>query len=201
MRVHLRVHSLLVAALYGAIQLAPASAGELIVPSEPVVRGSIRSALSYGYQCLSVPVAEWRPGAHLEMRPCRNSADQIFDWNVLSFEIKIHGLCVDALRSGDGDSQSGDPIGLWYCQGTPHQKWFPIGNAPQAPAFSIVGGGGPSSNLCLDIRNASNADGTRLTIATCTSDDNQRFRIHSWPALVSQASAGVVDQLQDYPLP
>ena len=138
------VRSLLIAALYGAIQLCPAFAGELIVPSEPVVRGSIRSALAYG-QCLSVPIAEWRPGAHLEMRPCQNSADQIFDWNVLSFEIKIHELCVDALRSGNGDSQPGDPVGLWYCQGTPHQKWFPIRNAPRAQAFNIVGGGKPSS--------------------------------------------------------
>ncbi len=195
------VHSLLVAAMCGAIQLAPTSAGELIVPSEPVVRGSIRSELSYEDQCLSVPVAEWRPGALLEMRPCRNSADQIFDWNVLSFEIKIHGLCVDALRSGDGDSRAGDSVGLWYCQGTPHQKWFPIGSAPRGPTFSIVGGGSPSGNLCLDILNASNADGARLTLATCTGYDNQRFHIHSWPALVSQASVGAIEQLQDYPLP
>lgn len=197
----MRVHLLLVAAMYSAIQLGSASTGELIAPSEPVVRGSIRSAISYEDQCLSVPVAEWRPGALLEMRPCQNSADQIFDWNVLSFEIKIHGLCVDALRSGGGDSQPGDPVGLWYCQGTPRQKWFPIGIGPQAPAFSIIGGGGPSSNLCLDILNGSNADGTRLTLATCTGYDNQRFHIHSWPALVSQASSGVVIPLQDYPLP
>ena len=201
MRIRWRVRSLLIAALCGAIQLAPTSAGELIVPSEPVVRGSIRSALWYEDKCLSVPVAEWRPGAQLEMRPCRNSADQIFDWNVLSFEIKIHGLCVDALRSGDGDSLSGDPVGLWYCQGAPHQKWFPIGEAPYGPTFSIVGGGSPSSNLCLDIPNASNADGARLTIATCTGYDNQRFRIQLWPALVSQASADEADQWQDYPLP
>jgi hypothetical protein len=196
----MRIHSLIIAALYGAIQLWPASAGELIAPSEPVVRGSIRSALAHG-QCLSVSIAEWRPGAHLEVRPCQNSADQIFDLNVLSFEIKIHELCVDALRSGDGDSQAGDPVGLWYCQGTPRQKWFPIRNNPHTPAFSIFGGGTPTGHLCLDIPNGSKSGGTQLTLAACTGDDNQLFRIHSWPALVSKAPAGIVDQWQDYPLP
>jgi hypothetical protein len=197
----MRIHSFIIAALFCSIQLCPASAAEPVVPAEPVVRGSIRSSLSFGYKCLSVPETEIRPGARLEMRPCKNSADQIFEWNVFSFEIKIYKLCVDALRSGEGNSQPGDPVGLWYCQRTQHQKWFPIRNSPYALAFSIVGGGNPNGDLCLDILNGSNADGTQLVISNCHGDDNQQFRIQSWPALDSKVSSGPFGQLQYLSLP
>jgi hypothetical protein len=198
----MRIHFFIIAALYYcSIQLWPASAGELIVPSEPVVRGSIRSSLSYGHMCLSVPKTEIRPGAHLEMRPCQNSANQIFEWNVLSFEIKIHKPCVDALRSGEGSSQPGDPIGLWYCQGTQHQRWFSFRDSPHAPAFSVVGGGNQNGNLCLDILNSSNADGTQLVISNCDGGDNQQFRIQPWPALDSKVSAVPFGRVQTISLP
>jgi hypothetical protein len=58
----MHIHSFIIAVLFSAIQLCLALAGELIVPSEPVVRGSIRSGLSYGYECLSVPLTDIRPG-------------------------------------------------------------------------------------------------------------------------------------------
>jgi hypothetical protein len=197
----MRIHSFIIAALFCSIQLYPTSAGELVVPSEPVVRGSIRSSLSYGQQCLSAPATEILPGARLEMRPCRNSVGQIFDWNVFSFEIKIHNLCVDALRSGADNSQPGDPVGLWYCQGTRHQKWFPSRNSPQAPELSLVGGGDPTSNLCLDILNGSNADGAQLVIANCNGGDNQQFRIQSWPPLDSKVSSRPFSQWRYLSLP
>jgi hypothetical protein len=192
---HMRHHSFIIAALFGFIQLCPAPAGDLIVPSEPAVRGSIRSSLSYGDKCLSVPNTEIRPGARLEMRACINSADQIFDWNVLSFEIKIYNLCVDALRSGEGSSQPGDPVGLWYCQGTQHQKWFPNRSNPPAQALRIVGGGSPTGNLCLEILDGSNADGTQLAISTCDDSDRQQFRIRPWPPLDNKVSSGPFGQL------
>jgi hypothetical protein len=197
----MRIHCVIIAALYCSIQLYPASAGELIIPSEPVVKGSIRSSLSYGDKCLSVPVTEILPGALLEMRPCRNSVDQIFEWNVLSFEIKIHKLCVDALRSGEGHSQAGDPIGLWYCLGTQHQRWFSFRDSPHALAFSVVGGDNQNGNLCLNILNGSNADGTQLVIANCDGGNNQQFRIQSWPSLNSKVSLGPLGQLQYLSLP
>ena len=123
---------------------------------------SIRGDFAYGSQCLTVPVTEYRPGVSLEMRPCRNSVDQIFEWNVISFEIKIHNLCVDALRAESGSSQPGDPIGLWYCQGTQRQQWFPLRSNPYLPTFSIVGAGGPASTLCLESLKGSTVAGTQL---------------------------------------
>jgi hypothetical protein len=191
----MRIHSFIIAAFFSAIQLSPASAGELVVPAEPVVRGSTRNDISFEDKCLSVPATDIRPGALLEMRPCRNSTDQIFDWNVLSFEIKIYKLCVDALRSGEGNSQPGDPVGLWYCQGTQHQKWFPDRRSPPALALSIVGGGTHARNLCLDIPNGSNADGTQLVISNCDDSDHQQFHIRPWPALNSKVSSGPFGQL------
>ena len=170
----MRSHAFMIAALLCAGY--PASAGELLVPSEPVVRGVIRSDFAYGSQCLSVPVAEFLTGITLEMRPCQNSADQIFEWNVVSFEIKIHSLCVDALRAGSGSSQPGDPIGLWYCQGSHRQQWFPLRSNPYLPTFSIISTSGPASNLCLESLEASTAVGTPLALATCDGGDNQQFR-------------------------
>ena len=170
--------------------LYPASAGEPLVPSEPVVRGVIRSDFAYGSQCLSVPATEFLPGVILEMRPCRNSVDQIFEWNAVSFEIKIHNLCVDALRAESGRSQPGDRIGLWHCQGTPRQKWFSFRSNPYMPTFSIVGVDGPSSALCIESLNASTAVGTPLVIATCNDGDNQQFRVQPWPPLPDKVSSG-----------
>lgn len=186
----MRINFLFPAVLVGIIQLYPASGGDTVVPSEPVVRGTIGSSLSYGDKCLSVPLTDVRPGTRLEMRPCRNSVDQIFDWNVLSFEIKIHKLCVDALRAGEDATQPGDPVGLWYCQGTQHQKWFPSRDNPQAQALSLVGGGSPAGNLCVEILNGSNGDGAQLAIASCDDSDRQRFHIRSWPRLDSKVSSG-----------
>lgn len=196
----MRVH-LLIAALSGFIQLHPASAGDIVAPSDPVVRGSIGSSVSYGDKCVTVPLTDILPGARLEMRPCRKTADQIFDWNVLSFEIRIHKLCVDALRAGEGQSQPGDPVGLWYCDGSPHQKWFPSRSSPLAQATSFVAGGTPSSNLCLEILDGSNADGTQLTISTCDDSDRQRFRLRPWPLLSSKVSSGAFGALPDLPAP
>jgi len=191
----MRIQTLIIAGLLCAAPLGPASAGEPLVPSEPVVRGVIRSDYAYGSQCLSVPVTEFRSGVALEMRPCRNSVAQIFDWNVTSFEIKIHNLCVDVLRAEPGSSQPGDPIGLWYCQGTPRQQWFPLRSNPYLPTFSIVGGG-PASNLCLESLNASTIDGTPLLIAQCNDGDNQQFRIQPWPPLEDKVSSGPLGRLR-----
>jgi hypothetical protein len=186
----MRIQFSFLAALIGFIQLYPASAGDAVVPSEPVVRGSFASSLSYGDRCLSVPLTEIRAGARLEMRPCRDSADQIFEWNVVSFEIKIRNLCVDALRAGDGASEPGDPVGLWYCQGTQHQKWFPSRDDPKARALDLIAGGSPTGNLCLEILNGSNADGAQLEISACDDSDRQRFRLRSWPVPDSKVSSG-----------
>ena len=190
----MRRHVFIIAALLCAGY--PASAGEPLVPSEPVVRGAIRGDFAYGSQCLTVPLTEYVPGVSLEMRPCRNSVDQIFEWNVNSFEIKIHNLCVDALRAAAGSSQPGDPIGLWYCQGTPRQQWFPLRSNPYLPTFSIVGGGGPASNLCLESLHASTVAGTPLLIATCDDGDNQQFRMQPWPPLDEKVSSGPLGQLR-----
>ena len=197
----MRIHALIFTALFYSIQLSPASAGELVVTSEPVVRGSIRSNLSFGHECLSVPVTELRQGARLEMRPCQNSADQIFEWNVLSFEIKIYKLCVDALQSGQGNSQPGNPVGLWYCQGTHHQKWFPIRSSPHAPTLSFISGGNLNNDLCLTILDRGDTDGTQLAISNCDRGDNQHFRIVPWPALSSEVLSRPNGQMQYFPLP
>lgn len=196
----MRRHAIMIAALLCAGPLGPTSAGEPLLPSAPVVRGVIRSDFAYGSQCLSVPVTEFRPGVYLEMRPCRNSVNQIFEWNVISFEIKIHNLCVDALRAGPGSSQPGDPIGLWYCQGTPRQQWFSIRANPYLPTFSIVGGGGPTSTLCLESLKDSKVAGTQLVIATCDDGDNQQFRMQPWPALDDKVSSGPLGQLRSLSL-
>jgi hypothetical protein len=192
----MRRHAFILAALLCAGPLGPASAGEPLLPSEPVVRGAIRGDFAYGSQCLSVPLTEFLPGATLEMRPCRYSVDQIFEWNVISFEIKIHNLCVDALRAGDGSSQPGDPVGLWYCQGTPRQQWFSLRSNPYWPTFSIVGGGGPASNLCLESLKDSTVAGTQLAIAICDGGDKQQFRVQPWPPLPDKVSSGPLGSLR-----
>ena len=175
-----------IAILLGALQAGQASAGE------PVVKGTFHTVLILGRECLSVPEtdAHLRPGTRLEMRPCRNGPDQIFEWNVVTFEVKFHNLCMDALRVGDGSSQPGDPVGLWYCQQSPHQKWFPHHkNESWLDAFNIVGGGSPSSELCLNIgaaksvADANSVAGAQLTLEKCNGGDNQWFRLYPFPPL------------------
>ncbi len=171
----------LIAVLLSALPICWAGAGE------PVVSGTIRTILFLGNNCLTVPVNETylRPGTRLEMRECRNSAEQVFDWNVVTFEIKFQGLCVDALRVGLGPTQGGDPIGLWYCNDSRHQKWFPSHkNESWLDAINIVGGGSPSSTLCMSIAgDGRNADGAALSIENCTGSDTQWFRLLPWPPL------------------
>jgi Ricin-type beta-trefoil lectin domain len=151
----------------------------------PVVRGSLRSILILGDKCLTVPqeVPRLRPGTRLALRGCQDNSDQIFEWNVDTFEIKFHELCLDAFRVGKGQSQPGDPVGLWYCQKTKHQKWFPHQkNQKWTNAFNILGGGSPSSDLCLSITDGKNTAGAPLTIEKCNGSHNQWFRLSSWPS-------------------
>jgi len=157
---------------------------------EPVVRGVFHTIVLLGQHCLTVPKTEpyLLPGSRLEMRDCINSPDQVFAWNVITFEIKFHNLCVDAFRVGDGPSRPGDPVGLWYCQQTARQMWYPNRkNEAWFEAFNIVGGGGPSSDLCLSIARDKDIDGAQLTLQKCDSGDNQWLRLYSWPPLQSQA--------------
>jgi hypothetical protein len=180
----MRIRHVIAAVLLCALPPCVAIAGE------PVVKGSFRTVLVRGQSCLTVAAAETslRPGSRLEMRDCRNSPEQIFEWNVVTFEIRFAGLCVDAFRAGGGPSQPGDPVGLWYCQQTPQQKWYPDHkNQSRLQAFNIVGGGSPSSELCLSIAADANIDGAQLTLQTCNGDDQQWLRLYSWPPLSGQA--------------
>jgi hypothetical protein len=159
------------------------------IAGEPVVTGSFHTILILGQNCLTVPKSEThlRPGSRLEMRDCQNSPEQIFEWNVVTFEIKFQGLCVDAFRVGGDQSQPGDPVGLWYCQQTPHQKWYPNHkNESWLDAFNIVGGGSPSSELCLSIAAGKSMDGVQLTMQNCDGGDHQWLRLYSWPPLNGQ---------------
>ena len=179
----MHIRPFIIAVLLGGISLCSATAGE------PVVSGSFHTVLMLGRQCITVPKTDvdLRPGARLEMRRCQNSADQIFDWNVITFEITFNGLCVDAFRVGAGPSQSGDPVGLWYCQKNDHQKWFlDHKGASRVEAFNIVAGGSPSSELCLDIADDASVDGAQLTIQNCHGGDHQWFRLTPSPPLTGR---------------
>lgn len=162
----------------------------LAAAGEPVVKGSFHTVLPLGDNCLSVPQTEsyLRPGTYLELRSCRNSPEQIFEWNVVTFEIKFHDLCMDAFRVGDGPSQPGDAVGLWYCQNNEHQKWFPHHKGENwLDAFNIVGGGSPSSELCLSSTDNKGGDGAQITIQNCNGGDNQWFQLYPWPPLDGQS--------------
>jgi len=162
--------------------LAPLSA----FAGEPVVRGSLHTILMLGDSCITAPkTAEpyLLPGQRLALRPCRDSAEQRFEWNVVTFEIKFQGYCVDALRVGTGPSQPGDPIGLWHCQNNGHQQWYPDNkNRNWLDAFNIVGGS-PSGALCLTADNGKGSDGAPIAMRPCSNDDNQWFRLREWPPL------------------
>ncbi|MDI1343564.1 MAG: RICIN domain-containing protein [Pseudolabrys sp.] len=180
------VRPIVLAVLICLLAPLPAAAGE------PVVKGTFHTILMLGDSCITAPqTAEpyLRPGKRLELRPCRNSAEQQFEWNVITFEIKFQGLCVDALRVGTGPSQPGDPIGLWHCQNNGHQQWYPDNkNRNWLDAFNIVGGS-PSSTLCLTADNGNGEDtgkgedGAPIAMRTCSNDDNQWFRLREWPPL------------------
>jgi hypothetical protein len=177
------VRQVIIAALLCAFPSSVATVGE------PVVKGSFHTIVFLGQNCLTVPKAETylRPGTRLEMHDCQNSPEQIFEWNVLTFEIKSGNLCVDAFRAGGGPSQPGDPVGLWYCQQSPQQKWYPdYKDKNWLEAFNIVGGGSPSSELCLSIASDKDVDGAQLTIQKCDSGDQQWLRLYSWPPLQGQ---------------
>jgi hypothetical protein len=191
-----RIHSLIIAALLCVFQLRAVSAGDLVTRSEPVIRGTIRSVPSDGDKCLTAPETKLPQGARLEMRPCRNGANQIFEWNALSFDIKMFDLCVDVLRGGESNTQPGDPVGLWYCQGTLRQRWFPIHNNLYVRAVSIVGGDNPNGDLCLQIRDGSNADGAEIEVSICNDEETQQFRIQPWPVLSNKVSPRPLGQVQ-----
>ena len=175
---------LILAALTGLVALTFADAGE------PVVRGAIRTTVLLGDSCLTVPAAETylRPGTRLELRPCRNAPSQLFEWNVLSFEIKAGGLCVDAFRVGPGATRPGDPVGLWYCNAAEHQKWYPARKDERfADAFNLIVGTADST-LCMSVADPNHVDGARLELASCDGRSRQWFRLVPWPLEQQPAS-------------
>ena len=179
------IRRFLIAALLSSLASGWAGAGE------PVVRGTVRAIFMLGDNCLTATTTETylRPGTRLDMRSCRNSAEQIFEWNVVTFELKFQGLCVDAFRAGLGETQPGDPIGLWYCNQTPRQKWRPgLKNESWLDAINIVSGGSPSSELCMSIADDKPVDGAPVAVQTCTGRETQWFRLQPWPPLPAPVS-------------
>lgn len=178
------IRRFLIAALLSSLASGWAGAGE------PVVRGTVRAIFMLGDNCLTATATETylRPGTRLDMRPCRNSAEQTFEWNVVTFELKFQGLCVDAFRVGLGETQAGDPIGLWYCNGTGRQKWYPSRkNESWFDAFNIVGGS-PLSELCLSVADPDHVIGAQLNISKCDGGDAQWFRLQPSPPLGAPVS-------------
>ena len=100
----------------------------LATAGEPVVKGSLRSVDILGRDCLSVVKTDsyLRPGTRLQLRACQGSPDQIFEWNVVTFQITFHELYMGHLAHRRGEHRS-PAIRLAYgiVQQTPHQKWFP----------------------------------------------------------------------------
>jgi len=175
---------LVLAALLSLAPLCWAGAGD------PVVKGTLRTTFLLGGNCLTVAAveSERRPGARLEMQPCRDAPEQLFEWNVISFEIRNGGLCVDAFHVSPGGARAGDAVGLWYCNETHRQKWYPARkNERWFDAFNIVSGS-PDGALCVSIADPDRVVGAPLNVAACNGGDQQWFRFQTRPPLEGPAS-------------
>lgn len=72
----------------------------------------------------------------------------------------VHGKCVDA-----HNGRAYDPVKVWDCHGGANQQW------DLTPSGEFRG----INNLCIDVRGASSARGTRMMLHPCHGGSNQRW--------------------------
>ncbi|HEY0641534.1 MAG TPA: ricin-type beta-trefoil lectin domain protein [Pseudonocardiaceae bacterium] len=121
----------------------------------------------YSGKCVSAP-DRFTPAAgqrlHLWDCPPDGNHNQINTRLELtaSGELKVHGLCVDALS---GLGRPGDALGLWPCGGGANQRWQFVGETLRG-----------INGLCVDIANGNTANGAALVVWGCHGGWNQRWQ-------------------------
>jgi hypothetical protein len=129
------------------------------------IKITIKSSPDGGGRCIDVPASDFRPGRHLQMWDCNDTAAQTFAFDALNGRLTVADLCVEA---GGGYGQQGDPIQLAKCSGAPNQSWKtePVGNF-----YKFVGMNG----LCIDIAHRSRDNNAQLWTWQCHGGPNQSW--------------------------
>jgi hypothetical protein len=119
---------------------------------------SIVTALDRG-MCMDAPAPT--RGTELHLWDCLGPglANQRFR-RTLGRVLMVHGKCVDG-----HNGRAHDPVKLWDCHGGANQQW------DLTPAGELRG----VNNLCIDVRGASSARGTRMMLHPCHGGANQRW--------------------------
>jgi len=128
---------------------------------------AVASLVLGGSNALAAPAAQLSPSAgagvglvNLQFEPACINCQQG------TFVNMAHGLCLDAVRSGDGTN--GDRVQLWACNGGVNQLWhqFDGGN-------TIIN---TAHNLCLDAeRSGDGTNGDRIQLWACNGGSNQQW--------------------------
>jgi hypothetical protein len=77
--------------------------------------------------------------------------------------VSSEGQCVDVQRSG---SESGTPVIVFHCHGTPNQTWT-------LRRGQIIGIGGS----CLDVQGSAPVDGAPLIVVACSGAPSQQWSL------------------------
>jgi hypothetical protein len=119
---------------------------------------SIATAMNRG-MCMDAPAAT--RGTELHLWDCLGPglANQRFR-RTPGRLLTVHGKCVDG-----HNGRAYDPVKLWDCHGGANQQW------DLTAAGELRG----VNNLCIDVRGASSARGTRMMLHPCHGGANQRW--------------------------
>lgn len=170
---HLAAATLLLAIGVSACsdQSGPTAPSATYTPSSPsfaLVGGSGTAAAiksrQYSDMCIDVPASAYVNGKLLETWSCHGGANQNFIWKSTGEIVpqNSQAMCVDAYG---GSGNVGDQIGLWGCHGGNNQKW----TATAAGEIKGING------LCIGLAPVQYANGTKLTLQTCTGANGQKW--------------------------
>jgi glucose/arabinose dehydrogenase len=131
------------------------------VAASAVTTGSPIVGVASG-RCLDVKHASTAPGTPLQIYDCHGNANQRFGFTAAG-ELRGYdgAVCVEASSSG---ALPGG-VAIAACNGQPAQQWKLDGQAIRSL----------SSGLCLDVKDASNANQQPVQLWTCHGGGNQRW--------------------------
>jgi hypothetical protein len=114
-------------------------------------------------KCMTVQDQVIRNGTKLVSSDCTGDANQVFDYDSQTKEIKYGNKCLDLDQL---QTANGTHVQLWQCNGGGNQKWN-FGNKFVTTQVN--------TNKCLDIAGGSTANGTPIQIWDCWGGLNQQF--------------------------
>jgi beta-glucosidase len=128
-------------------------------------------------KCLDVTGGGTANGTLVDLNACNGTGAQV--WQPQADGALLNPQSNACLDDTGLSTTPGTQVQIWSCSGAANQSWLPPGGATGTGTGTATGPVTGYEGLCLDVRAASNADGTPVQVYTCNGTSAQNWTTES----------------------